>query len=83
MQSSHVDRIGPGRLERRTPLSLRCEACDWRTTVRTSPTYHQDGPSLQDMTEEVPHMTDTVRMQLKRPTGNRPEGGLEPGREQY
>ena len=54
MQSSHVDRIGPGRLERRTPLSLRCEACDWRTTVRTSPTYHQDGPSLQDMTEEVP-----------------------------
>ena len=69
MQSSHVDRIGPGRLERRTPLSLRCEACDWRTTVRTSPTYHQDDPSTQDMTEEAPYMTTIIRVRVKKPTG--------------
>ena len=69
VQALHVHGIGPGRLEPGTLLPKKRRAWDWWTTVRASPTYHQDDPSTQDMTEEAPYMTTIIRVRVKKPTG--------------
>ena len=82
VQALHVHGIGPGRLEPGTLLPKKRRACDWWTTVRASPTYHQDDPSTQDMTEEAPYMTTIIRVRCEEADRDRQESGLGTGSSQ-